>query len=68
MTVLNKNNNNCENSKSEILKFYIARKNDIKLLSYEEIKTLNKNYDELEFTNVNKNYIENHKGLPNIVD
>ena len=29
---------------------------------------LNKNYDELEFTNVNKNYIENHKGLPNIVD
>ena len=65
----NKNsNNNCENSKSEILKFYIARKNDIKLLSYEEIKMLNKNYDELEFTNVNKNYIENHKGLPNIVD
>lgn len=26
----------------------------------------NKNYEEIEFSNVNKNYIENHKGIPNI--
>ena len=57
-----------EKSKSEIIKFYIKRNSNINLLSYDEIKILNQKFDENEFTNVNKKFVENHDGIADIFD
>ena len=47
----NKTNNDIsEKSKSELIKFYLKRKNNITLLSNDEIKDLNKKFDEINFS------------------
>ena len=53
-----------ERRKSELIKFYLKRKNNISLLSYDEIKVLNNKYNEI----VNKSFCDNHYGIPEIID
>ena len=53
-------------NKTEILKFYINKKNDIDLLNEEEIEKLKQVYSEIHFYNINEKYSENSDGEPEL--
>ena len=49
-------NNTRNTNKTEILKVYINKQNDVNLLNKEEIEKLKQAYDELDFYNINEKY------------
>ena len=53
-------------NKTEILKFYINKKNDIDLLNEEEIEKLKQIYSKIHFYNINEKYSENSDGEPEL--
>ena len=64
----NKNiNDTLENKKSDILKFYVEKHDNSKILSKNEINELRAIYDEVKFININKEYVEKEEGELDII-
>ena len=53
--------------KTEQLKFYISKKNNIDLLNSEEIDKLWLDYDEINLVNINSSYCETGNGEHDII-
>ena len=47
-----------DKNKTELLKFYINKINNIELLNSDEIDRLRQEYDEIKFLNINSSYCE----------
>lgn len=60
-------NQTIENKKSDILTFYINKEKEVKILNTSDIRLLTDIYNEVQFININKNYIELNKDELDII-
>lgn len=60
-------NQTIENKKSDILTFYINKEKEVKILNTSDIRLLSDIYNEVQFININKNYIELNKDELDII-
>ena len=61
-------NDTIEKKKSDILKFYIEKNDNPKILSKNDINELKTIYDEVKFININKDYVEKGEGELDIIN
>ena len=55
------------NKKTDILRYYISKKNSLEILNLEDINKLIQEYNEINFVNINSKYSEDSDGEPDLI-